>query len=84
MKIDFFSGDDNRNLRYMTELLECAARHNLLVNFHGATIPRGQQRTYPNLVSVEAVYGAEWYNNVPTFTDRAAHITPHCRLRAMS
>ncbi|WP_245207095.1 glycoside hydrolase family 97 protein [Barnesiella sp. WM24] len=72
VKIDFFSGDDNRNLRYMTELLECAARHNLLVNFHGATIPRGQQRTYPNLVSVEAVYGAEWYNNVPTFTDRAA------------
>lgn len=30
------------------------------------------QRTYPNLVSVEGVYGAEWYNNVPTFTDKAA------------
>ena len=26
-----------------------------MVNFHGATIPRGWQRTYPNLVSVEAV-----------------------------
>lgn len=56
----------------MVELLECAARHHLLVNFHGATIPRGLQRTYPNLVSVEGVYGAEWYNNVPTFTDKAA------------
>lgn len=63
VKIDFFSGDTNRNLRYMVELLECAARHHLLVNFHGATIPRGLQRTYPNLVSVEGVYGAEWYNN---------------------
>lgn len=72
VKIDFFSGDTNRNLRFMTELLECAARHNLLVNFHGATIPRGFQRTYPNLISVEGVYGAEWYNNVPTFTDNAA------------
>lgn len=72
VKIDFFSGDTNRNLRYMVELLECAARHHLLVNFHGATIPRGLQRTYPNLVSVEGVYGAEWYNNVPTFTDKAA------------
>ncbi len=40
--------------------------------FHGVTIPRGWQRTYPNLVSMEAVYGAEWYNNVPTFTDKAA------------
>lgn len=72
VKIDFFSGDTNRNLSYMVELLESAARHGLAVNFHGATIPRGLQRTYPNLVSVEGVYGAEWYNNVPTFTARAA------------
>lgn len=72
VKIDFFSGDNNMNLRYMKELLECAAKHHLAVNFHGATIPRGWQRTYPNLVSTEAVYGAEWYNNVPTFTDKAA------------
>lgn len=72
VKIDFFSGDNNRNIRYMIELLESAARHHLLVNFHGATIPRGLQRTYPNLISTEGVYGAEWYNNVPTFTNRAA------------
>lgn len=72
VKIDFFSGDTNLNIRYMEELLESAARHNLLVNFHGATIPRGWQRTYPNLMSMEGVYGAEWYNNVPTFTDKAA------------
>lgn len=72
VKIDFFSGDNNMNMNYMIELLESAARHHLLVNFHGATIPRGWQRTYPNLISVEAVYGAEWYNNVPTFTKRAA------------
>ncbi|MBQ1587731.1 MAG: glycoside hydrolase family 97 catalytic domain-containing protein, partial [Prevotella sp.] len=51
---------------------ESAAKYHLLVNFHGATIPRGWQRTYPNLLSTEAVYGAEWYNNVPTFTDKAA------------
>jgi hypothetical protein len=57
---------------YCLDLLECAARHHLLVNFHGATIPRGWQRTWPNLLSTEAVYGAEWYNNVPTFTDKAA------------
>ena len=43
-----------------------------MVNFHGAPIPRGWQRTYPNLLSTEGVYGAEWYNNVPTFTEKAA------------
>lgn len=72
VKIDFFSGDNNMNMSYMIELLECAAKHHLLVNFHGATIPRGWQRTYPNLISTEGVYGAEWYNNVPTFTKKAA------------
>lgn len=72
VKIDFFSGDNRMNMEYCIDLLECAARHHLLVNFHGAPIPRGWQRTYPNLLSTEGVYGAEWYNNVPTFTTRAA------------
>jgi len=72
VKIDFFSGDNRQNMDYCIDLLESAARHHLLVNFHGATIPRGWQRTYPNLLTTEGVYGAEWYNNVPTFTRRAA------------
>ena len=72
VKIDFFSGDTQRNMDYCIDLMESAARHHLLVNFHGATVPRGWQRTYPNLLSTEGVYGAEWYNNVPTFTDKAA------------
>ena len=72
VKIDFFSGDNQMNMDYCIDLLECAARHHLLVNFHGAPIPRGWQRTYPNLLSTEGVYGAEWYNNVPTFTAQAA------------
>ena len=72
VKIDFFSGDNQMNMDYCIDLLESAARHHLLVNFHGAPIPRGWQRTYPNLLSTEGVYGAEWYNNVPTFTEKAA------------
>ena len=72
VKIDFFSGDNQANMDYCQDLMESAARHHLLVNFHGAPIPRGWQRTYPNLLSTEGVYGAEWYNNVPTFTNKAA------------
>ncbi len=72
VKVDFFSGDNQMNMDYCIDLMESAARHHLLINFHGATIPRGWQRTYPNLLSTEGVYGAEWYNNVPTFTNRAA------------
>lgn len=72
VKIDFFSGDNQMNMDYCLDLLECAARHHLMVNFHGAPIPRGWQRTFPNLLSTEGVYGAEWYNNVATYTEKAA------------
>ena len=72
VKIDFFSGDTQANMDYCQDLIESAARHHLLVNFHGAPIPRGWQRTYPNLLSTEGVYGAEWYNNVGHFTKKAA------------
>lgn len=72
VKIDFFDGDKQSAMEYCIDLLESAARHKLAVNFHGATLPRGWQRTYPNLITTEAVYGAEWYNNNHRFTRRAA------------
>nr|MCS3812800.1 hypothetical protein [Mucilaginibacter sp. X4EP1] len=59
-------------MKYYIDILEDAAKHKLLVNFHGATVPRGWARTYPNLMSTEAVYGAEWYNNTGLMTDMAA------------
>ena len=72
VKVDFFSEDGSEMVNYYLDILEDAARHHLLVDFHGSTIPRGWQRTYPNLMSMEAVWGAEWYNNVPFFTPVAA------------
>lgn len=72
IKVDFFNGEGQPCMDFCLDLLEAAARHRLLINFHGAAIPRGWQRTYPNLLSTEGVYGAEWYNNVPSFTRRAA------------
>lgn len=72
VKIDFFAGDKQPTMEYCIDILESAARHHLLVNFHGATTPRGWQRTYPNLMSTEGVYGEEWYNNLPTLTEKAA------------
>ena len=57
---------------YYLDILEDAARHHLLVDFHGCTVPRGWQRTWPNMMSMESVYGAEQYNNGPQMTVRAA------------
>jgi hypothetical protein len=72
VKIDFFDGEGQNTINYYLDILEDAAKYRLLVDFHGATIPRGWQRTYPNLMSTEAVRGAEWYNNVSEFTYNAA------------
>ncbi|OCX52988.1 alpha-glucosidase [Mucilaginibacter sp. PPCGB 2223] len=72
IKVDFFAGDQQDMMKYYMDILEDAAKYHLLVNFHGATIPRGWARTYPNLMSTEAVYGAEWYNNNGILTDKAA------------
>ena len=51
MKIDFFNGDSVSTMNYFIDLLEDAADYQLMVNFHGATVPRGWQRTYPHLMS---------------------------------
>lgn len=72
VKIDFFPGDMAEIMKLCIDILEDAAEYKLMVNFHGATIPRGWQRTYPNLMSIEGVYGAEWYNNGPVMTKMAA------------
>jgi hypothetical protein len=72
IKVDFFAGDQQDMMKYYIDILKDAAKYHLMVNFHGATIPRGWARTYPNLMTVEAVYGAEWYNNRPTLTNKAA------------
>lgn len=72
IKVNFFSGDSVSTMNYYIDLLEDAIKYKLMLNFHGATIPRGWQRTYPHMMSIEGVYGAEWYNNAPILTNRAA------------
>lgn len=72
IKVDFFAVDGAEMTDYYIDLLEDAIPYELSVNFHGATIPRGWQRTYPHMMTVEAVYGSEWYNNNPRLTEPAA------------
>lgn len=72
IKVDFFAGDQQDMMKYYIDILKDAAKYHIMVNFHGATVPRGWARTYPNLMTTEAVYGAEWYNNKPILTSKAA------------
>jgi len=59
IKVDFFGGDGQSMMKYYNDILQDALKYKLMVNFHGATYPKGWQRTYPNLVTMEAVRGFE-------------------------
>ena len=77
VKIDFFGGDGQSMIKYYIDILRDAAAYKLLVNFHGATIPRGWHRTYPNLMTMEAVKGFEYV----TFAQENADEEPvHCAI----
>jgi len=60
VKIDFFNGDSQAMIAYYVDILKDAAAAGLLVNFHGSTLPRGWHRTWPNLMTMEAVKGFEF------------------------
>ena len=68
VKIDFFESEKQNMIQYYLDILEDAAQFEMMVYFHGCIVPRGWSRTYPNLMTYEAVRGAEWYNNGPEFS----------------
>lgn len=60
LKIDFFGGDGQSTIGYYLDIIEDASEYGFLLNFHGATLPRGWQRTYPHLMTMEAIKGLEF------------------------
>lgn len=77
IKVDFFGGDGQSMIAYYHDILTDAAAHKLMINLHGATLPRGWQRTYPNLLTTEAVKGYEYI----TFFQDIADLAPtHCAM----
>jgi alpha-glucosidase len=59
LKIDFIERDDQGGIDWYYRVADLAARHHLMVDFHGSTKPSGMERTYPNVLGYEAVAGME-------------------------
>ncbi|WBO21276.1 glycoside hydrolase family 97 protein [Sphingomonas abietis] len=60
IKIDFMDREDQDMVAFTPRLLAAAAAHHLMVDLHGAYVPRGLERSYPNLMTQEGVMGAEY------------------------
>lgn len=61
VKVDYYESDNQAAMNQMYLCADIAADNELMVLFHGCTNPGGENRTFPNVISYEAVYGAEYY-----------------------
>ncbi|MBB5867965.1 hypothetical protein F4553_001344 [Allocatelliglobosispora scoriae] len=67
VKVDFIYQDTQPVLKWYDAILARTAELKLMVNFHGAATPRGLQRTWPHVMTAEAVYGTEQWRNRAAF-----------------
>lgn len=60
VKIDYMDRDDQPMVAFFHEMMRASARHELMVNLHGAYRPTGLNRTWPQFLTQEGVLGAEY------------------------
>ncbi len=68
LKTDYFESDDCDVMLTMQQVAEVAAKYHLMVLYHGCVRPGGEYRTYPNILTMEAVQGEEnhKWSSLPT------------------
>jgi alpha-glucosidase len=59
VKIDFFDHEHKDVIDLYEMILKLAAEYKLIVDFHGANKPTGQERTWPNELGLEGIRGME-------------------------
>jgi alpha-glucosidase len=60
IKVDFMNRNDQEMVNFYHRVVKKAAEHHLIVDFHGAYMPTGVERTYPNFITREGVLGNEY------------------------
>ncbi len=58
-KIDFMDRQDQWMINWYERVIKEAAKHHMVVDFHGAMKPAGLEYRYPNLLAYEGVRGLE-------------------------
>jgi len=58
-KVDFLDRNDQEALEMTYRIAEACAQHHLVLDYHGIYAPQGIQRTWPNVLNFEAVFGME-------------------------
>ena len=58
-KVDFMDRDDQVMVDFHHRAAKMAAKYHLMLDFHGTYKPAGLNRTYPNVINYEGVFGLE-------------------------
>ncbi|MDO5443731.1 MAG: glycoside hydrolase family 97 catalytic domain-containing protein [Bacteroidia bacterium] len=58
-KVDFLDRGDQTAVEMAWRIAEAAARHHLVLDYHGLYPPAGMNRTWPNVLNFESVFGME-------------------------
>jgi alpha-glucosidase len=61
IKMDYIDSDKQYAMCFRRDAMSDALGRKMMVSFHGETVPHGQRRTYPNVMTLEGVRGAEYY-----------------------
>lgn len=62
-KLDAIGRDDQKMNAFYYAAAELAARHHVVLDFHGGAKPVGLNRTWPNVLNFEGVHGLEQLKN---------------------
>ncbi len=82
VKIDFMNRDDQEMVDFYQRIAAATAARHLLLDLHGAFVPDGLQRSYPNYITQEGLLGAEWNKMSARITPEHNLILPYTRMLA--
>ena len=82
VKVDFMNRDDQEMVAFYQRIAAATAQRHLLLDLHGAYVPDGLERTYPNFITQEGVKGAEWNKMDRRVTPQHNVMLPYTRMLA--
>ncbi len=83
-KVDFMDRDDQTMTDFEYRAAEMCAKYKLVLDLHGSYKPAGMNRTYPNVLNFEGVFGLEQMKWAPESYDQVTYDTQLPFLRQLS
>lgn len=72
-KVDFMDRDDQKIVDFLHRAARVCAEHRMLLDFHGIFKPTGLNRTWPNVINYEGVFGLEQMKWSPETVDQVTY-----------